>query len=174
MRLLYAATLVGALGIDEVSAEDNGARLFQMFENTCARKPVSGEALDAQARSLGYIHQNGPVAPDDLKRNLDDVNFWKLPDQGSNFAIDAYFSGPRAHYQVSCAIHADNVDLAAFVASLKRETNLPDLQPQSNPETGALTYAWMAEADGGKDILEVAAYRNGRVSVRFGYDVIAR
>jgi hypothetical protein len=175
MRLLYAAMLMGALGIGEASAEDNGERLFQTFEKTCARKPVSGEALDAQARNLGYVHQNGPVAPDDIKRDLDDINFWKLPDQSSNFAIDAYFAGPRAHYQVICSIHADNVDPAAFIEGLKRETTLPDPQTtKSNPETGTLTYTWMAEADGGKDKLEIHAFKNGWFSVTLSYDVIAR
>ncbi|WP_158814477.1 hypothetical protein [Methylocapsa sp. S129] len=174
MRLLCAAMLLSALGMGEALAEDNGERLFQIFERTCAMKPVSGEALDAQARSLGYIHQDGPVAPDDLKRDPDDINFWKLSDQGSNFAIDAYFGGPRAHYQVSCSVHADNVDPAAFIERLKRETTLPDPQTKSDPETGKLTYAWTAEADGGKDRLEVAAFRNGRVLVAFSYDVIAR
>jgi hypothetical protein len=173
MRLLYAALLC-ALGISEASAQDNGLRLLQMFENTCARKPVSGEALDVQARSLGYVHQNGPVAQDDIKRDPDDINFWKLPDQGSNFAIDAYFAGPRAHYQVSCSIHADNVDPAAFIEGLKREMTLPDPRTKSNPETGALTYTWMAEADGEKETLEVDAFKNGIVSVTFSYDVIAR
>ena len=174
MRLLYAAALLGALGAGQASAEDNGDRLFQMFQHTCARKPISGEALDAEARSLGYISQDGPVAPDDMKRDLDDINSWRLPDGGSNFAISAYFAGPRAHYQVSCSLHADNVDLAGFIAGLKRETTLPDQQPKSNPETGAVTYTWAAEADGGKDKLEIAAYKNGRVVVNFGYEVIAR
>jgi hypothetical protein len=174
MRLLCAATLVGALGVGQASAEDNGDRLFQMFENTCARKPVSGAALDAQARSLGYVNQNGPVAPDDPKRDPDDLYYWKLPDGGYNFAISIYFTGPRAHYQAICDIHADNVDLAAFIEGLKRETTLPDRQPKSNPETGAVTYAWTTEADGGKDTFEVAAYKNGRVNVHFAYEVIAR
>ena len=173
MRFLYVATLLGAFGIGEASAEDNGERLFQMFEQTCIGKPVSGEALDARARSLGYVHQNGPVAPDDGKRSLDDIHYWKLPEQGSNFAIDAYFVGPRAHYQTVCGIHADNVDVAAFVAGLMRETTLAELQTKSDPETGRLTYAWTAEADGGKDTLEVAAFKNGRVSVAFSYEVIA-
>jgi hypothetical protein len=174
MRLLYVAPLLGALGIGEASAEDNGDRLFQIFEKTCAEKPVSGEALDARARRLGYVHQNGPVAPDDLRRDPDDIHDWKLPEQGSNFAIDAYFAGPRANYRIVCAIHADNVDVAAFVEGLMRETTLPKPQTKSDPETGMLTYAWTAEADGGKDLLEVAAFKNGRVRIAFSYDVIAR
>jgi hypothetical protein len=174
MRLLYVAALLGALGIGEASAEDNGDRLFQMFEKTCAGKPVSSEALDARARGLGYVHQNGPVAPDDGKRDLDDIHYWRLPDEGSNFAIDAYFAGPRAHYRISCGIHAVNVDAAAFVAGVRRETTLPEPQTKSDPETGRLIYSWTAEEDGGKDVLEVDAFKNGRVSVTFTYDVIAR
>jgi hypothetical protein len=112
MRHFFVATLLGALSIGEASAEDNGQRLFQMFQKTCAGKPVSGEALDARARGLGYVHPNGPVAPDDLKRNPDDIHSWRLPEQGSNFAIDAYFAGPRTNYRIVCAIHADNVDIA--------------------------------------------------------------
>jgi hypothetical protein len=174
MRFFYLAALLGALGFGGASAEDNGERLFQMFEKTCAAKPISGEALDGRARPLGYVHQNGPVAPDDLKRDPDDIHFWKLPEQGSNFAIDAYFTGPRANYRTVCAIHADQVDAAAFVETLRRETTLPESQTNSDPQTGRLTYTWTAEADGGKDTLEVAAFRNGRVSVTFSYDVIAR
>jgi hypothetical protein len=174
MRLLYVATLLGAFGIGEASAEDNSERLFQIFEKTCAGKPVSGEALDARARGLGYVHQNGPVAPYDGKRNLDDIHSWRLPDEGANFAISAYFAGPRAHYRISCGIRADNVDAAAFVAGLVRETTLPEAQTKSDPETSKLTYSWTADEDGGKDVLEVAAYKNGRVSVTFTYDVIAR
>jgi hypothetical protein len=174
MRLLYAAMLVGALGIGQASAEDNGERLFQIFANTCVRKPVSGAALDALARSLGYVPEHGPVAPDDLKHDPDDLYFWKLPDGGSNFAISAYFAGLRAHYQVVCDIHANNVDLAAFVEILKRETTLAEQQPKSNPETGALTYTWTAEADGGKDTLEVAAFKSGIVNLHLAYEVIAR
>jgi hypothetical protein len=175
MRLLFVAILLSALGIGDALAEDNGARLLQLFEKTCAAKPDSGAALDTRARSFGYIHQNGPVAPDDLSRDPDDVNFWKLPDQGANFAIDAYFGGPRAHYQVACAIHADNVDPAAFLARLKRETTLPDPPvTKSDTQTGALSYSWTAEADGGKDVLEVHVSRDGRVSVAFTYEVIAR
>jgi len=174
MRLLYVATLLGAFGIGGASAEDNGERLFQTFEKTCAGKPVSGEALDVRARGLGYIHQNRPVAPDDLKRDPDDIHYWKLPEQGSNFAIDAYFVGSRAKYQTVCGIHADNVDVVAFVRGLRHETALPEPQTKSDPETGRLTYTWMTEADGGKDSLEVAAYRNGWVSVTFSYVVIAR
>jgi hypothetical protein len=174
MRLLYAAMLLGAFGIGEVSAEDNSERLLQMFEKTCAGKPISGEALDARARGLGYVHQNGSAAPDDGKRDLDDIHYWRLPEQGANFAIDAYFAGPRAHYRISCGIHADNVDVAAFVAGLRRETTLPEPQTKSDPETGRLTYAWTAEEDGGKDMLEVVAFKNGRVSVTFSYDVTAR
>jgi hypothetical protein len=41
MRLLYVAALLSAFGIGEASAEDNGERLFQMFEKSCAGKPVS-------------------------------------------------------------------------------------------------------------------------------------
>jgi hypothetical protein len=172
MRLLCVAMLLGAFGIGEASAEDNGERLLQIFEKTCVGKPVSGEALDALARGLGYVHQNGPAAPD--KQDPDDIHYWKLPEQGPNFAIDAYFVGPRAHYQVVCGIHADNVDVAALVEGIMRETTLPDPQTKSDTETGRLTYTWKAEADGGKDMLEVAAYKNGRVSVTFSYDVIAR
>jgi hypothetical protein len=174
MRLLYVAALWSAFGVGEALAEDNGERLFQMFEKTCAGKPVSGAALDARARALGYVHQNGPVAPDDLKRDPDDIHDWKLPEQGSNFAIDAYFAGPRANYRSVCGLHADNVDGAAFVAALRRQTTLPEPQTKSDPQTGRVTYAWTTAADGGKDLLEVAAYRNGRVSVTFSYDVIAR
>jgi hypothetical protein len=172
MRLLCVATLLGAFGIGEASAEDNGERLFQIFEKTCAGKPVSGEALDARARGLGYVHQNGPVAPDKL--DPDDIHFWRLPEQGSNFAIDAYFAGRRANYRTVCGIHAVNVDVAAFVEGLMRETTLPEAQAKSDPQTGALTYAWTAEADGGKDTLEVAASKSGLVSIIFSYDVIAR
>jgi hypothetical protein len=89
MRLLYVAALLVAFGIGEASAEDNGEKLFQNFEKTCAGKPTSGEALDVRARGLGYVHQDGPVAPDDPKRNFDDVHYWKLPEQGSDFGIDA-------------------------------------------------------------------------------------
>ncbi|WP_158818276.1 hypothetical protein [Methylocapsa sp. S129] len=174
MRLLYVATLLGAFGVGQASAEDNGERLLQIFEKTCAGKPVSGEALDAQARGLGYVHQNGAVAPDDLKRDPDDIHDWKLPEQGSNFALDAYFAGPRTHYRTVCGIHADNVDIAAFVERLMRETTLPQPQTKSDPKTGALSYIWTAEADGGKDTLEVDAYKNGRVRLAFSYDVIAR
>jgi hypothetical protein len=175
MRLLYVATLLGAFGIGDALAGDNGERLLLLFEKTCAAKPVSGEALDGQARGFGYIHQYGAVAPDDLKRDPDGVYSWKLPDQGSNFAISAYFGGLRAHYQVSCSIHADNVEPAAFLARLRSETELPDPQTtKSDAETGGLTYSWTAEADGGKDVLEVRTFRDGRVSLAFTYDVIAR
>jgi hypothetical protein len=172
MRLLYLAALLGAFGIREASADDNGERLFQILEKTCVRKPVSGEALDALARPLGYVHQDGRVAP--LKPNPDDIHYWRLPEQGQNFALDAYFAGPRANYRVVCGIHADNLDVAAFVQSLMHQTTLPEPQTKSDPDTGRLTYSWTAEADGGKDTLEVAAYKNGRVSVTFTYDVITR
>jgi hypothetical protein len=174
MRLLYVVTLLGAFSIGEASAEDNGERLFQIFEKTCAGKPVSGEALDARARGLGYVHQNGPVAADDLKRDRDDIHYWKLPGQGSNFAMDTYFVGPQAKYQAVCGIHADNVDVAPFVEGLMRGTTLPEPQAKSDPETGRWTYTWTTEVVGGKDTLEVAAYKNGKVSVTLSYDVIAR
>jgi hypothetical protein len=175
MRLLFVAALLATLDIGDAVAADNGAKLLQIFEKTCAAKPVSGEALDGQARSFGYINQYGPVAPDDLKRDPDDVYSWKLPAQDSNFAISAYFGGPRAHYQVSCSIHADNVEAADFLARLRSETNLLDPQTtKSDAGTGALTYSWTAEADGGKDVLQVRTFRDGRVSLAFTYDVIAR
>jgi len=174
MRLLTLAALLAAFGIGEASAEDNGGRLFQMFQKTCAGKPVSAEALDARARGLGYVHPDGPVAPEDPTRDPDDIHFWKLPEQGSNFAIDAYFTGRRAKYQVVCGMHADTVDVAAFVETLRRETTLPEPQTKSDPETGRVSYAWTVEAGGGKDVLDVAAYRNGRVSITFTYDVIVR
>ena len=150
-----------------------GARTV-FVEKTCAAKPVSGEALDARAHSLGYVHQDGPVAPDDPQRDPDDIHYWKLPGQGANFALDAYFAGRRTHYRTVCGLHADNVDVAAFIARLMREAKLAQAQEKSDPETGRLSYAWTAEADGGKDALEVAAYKNGRVSVTFSYDVIGR
>ena len=114
-------------------------------------------------------HQDGPVAADDPNRDLDDTHFWKLSDQGSNFAIEAYFVGPRTNYHTICGIHADNVDVAAFLEGLKRGTKLPDPLTKSDPETGRLTYTWTAKADGGKDALKVAAYKNGRVSITFTY-----
>jgi hypothetical protein len=176
MRVLYAATLVAALGVGEALAEDNGTELFQRFAKTCAMKPISGEALDARARSIGYVPQNGPIAPDDPKRDPDDVFFWRLPDQGVSFALDAYFTGRRAHYQVVCSIRGENVDFAAFVEGLKRETTLPDPKGGTNPNTGAPIYTWTVDADGGKDKLEVAAYGEARrrVLVTLTYDVIAR
>lgn len=119
-------------------------------------------------------HQDGPVAADDPNRDLDDTHFWKLSDQGSNFAIEAYFVGPRTNYHTISGIHADNVDVAAFLEGLKRGTKLPDPLTKSDPETGRLTYTWTAKADGGKDALKVAAYKNGRVSITFTYSVIAR
>jgi hypothetical protein len=174
MRLLYVAAVLGAFGMGEASAEDNGARLLQIFEQTCAGKPASGAALDASARSLGYANQNWPVAPDDSRRALDDVYFWKLPDQGSKFAIDAYFAGPRAHYRVVCGLHADHVDVAAFVASVKREMKLAEASEKTDAETGRVTYGWTGQTGGGEDVLEVAAFRNGRVSVTLTYDVRGR
>jgi hypothetical protein len=178
MRLLYVATLVGtlALGIGEASAEDNGQELFQRFAKTCGMKPVSGEALDMQARGIGYLLQNGPLPPDDPKRDLDLVLFWKLPDRGSDFALNAYIVGLRAHYQVICSIHADNVDFAAFIESLKRETTLPEPQATSSAETGAPVYVWTVPADGATDKMEVRAYGEDRrrVNVTLTYDVIAR
>jgi hypothetical protein len=170
MRLLYVAMLLGAFGIGGAAAEDNGARLLQIFEKTCAGKPVSGAALDQRARALGYANQNWPLAPDDSKRDLDDIYYWKLPDQGSNFGIDAYFAGPRANYRISCGVHAENVDVGAFVAGLGREMKLPAAKVDA--ETG--TYAWTLEADGGKDALVVKGFKSGRVSVTVTYDVVGR
>ena len=177
MRFLYfcAATALGLAVVCEAPAADNGERLVQVFSKTCAKKPVTAGAMDTLARGLGYSHQNGPVAADDPKRDPDDVHFWKLREQGSNFAIDAYFSGPRAHYQVSCSIKADDIAAAAFLAVLKRETTLPD--PQStklDPDSGSSTYIWTAEVDGAQDKLEVNASRNGRVRIALTYVVIGR
>lgn len=176
MRHLYAATLFLALGVGQASAEDDGEELFQRFAKTCAMKPISGEALDARARSIGYVPQNGPVAPDDPKRDPDDIFFWRLPDQGGSFGLDAYFTGRRAHYQVVCSIRGENVDLAAFIDGFKRETTLPDPQIATRPDTVAPVYTWAVEDDGGQDKLEVAAYGQGRrrVVVTLTYDVIAR
>jgi hypothetical protein len=176
MRLLYAATLASAFGIGEASAEDNGEQLFQTFAKTCAMKPISGEALDARARSIGYVSEFGSVPPDDPKRDRDDLFFWTLPDQGKSFALNAYFAGPRARYQVVCSISGENVDFAAFVAGLKRESTLPEPQMGTSSGTGAPVYTWTVDADGAKDKLEVAAYGPARrkVVVTLTYDVIAR
>ena len=174
MRLLPATMLIVALGIGRASAEDNGERLFQMFERTCATKPVSGEALDAQARGLGYVSRNAPVSSGDLTRKLDDIYDWKLPDQGFNFALNAYLFGPRAHYQVSCSIHARDVDPAALLAIVKRETALPDPQTKTDPETGMQSHIWTAEVEGGKDTMQINTFKNGNASITLNYDVIAR
>lgn len=138
-------------------------------------KPTSGAALDARARAIGYVPQSGPVAPDDPKRDPDDVFFWKLPDEGANFTLNAYFTGRRAHYQVVCSIRGDDVDFTAFVDGLKRESRLPDPQVTKSPADAPI-YTWTVDADGGKDKLEVAAYGEARrrVVVTLTYDVIAR
>ena len=172
------ATLFSALAFagGEASADDNGHELFQRFAKTCAMKPVSGEALDKQARGVGYVLQHGPLPPDDPKQDLDLLLSWSLPDRGSDFALDAYIVGLRAHYQVICSIHADNVDLAALMESLERETTLPVPQATSSAQTGAPVYIWTVPADGATDKLEVRAYgaERRRVNVTLTYDVIAR
>ncbi len=176
MPPLFAAIMLSALGVGQAAAQDNGEELFEKFSKTCATKPLSGAELDARARSLGYVSQNEASDPDDGKRNLDFLYFWRLSNQHVNFALDAYFTGPRTHYQVDCSIHADNVDFDAFVGGLKRNTSLPAPQVTSDPKTGAPIYTWTADADGGKDVLEIEGFGEDhrRVSVRFAYDVIAR
>jgi hypothetical protein len=176
MRLWFAAIMLCALGIGRASAEDNGEELFENFAKTCATKPVSGAELDARARGLGYISQNGANDPDDGKRDLDFLYFWKLPNKHTNFAINAYFFGPRAHYQVNCSIRSDNVDFNAFVGTLERNTSLPPPQMTSDPKTGAPIYTWTVDSDGANDILQVEAFGEDRrrADVRLTYEVIAR
>ena len=177
MRLCFAAIALGALiGAGQAWAEDNGEALFQRFAKTCATKPISAAELDARARSLGYVSNIGPSDPDDGRVDLDFIYFWKLPDQGPDFAISTYFYGPRAHFQVNCAIRANNVGYDAFVASLKLNTSLPEPQVTSDSKTGAPIYTWTVDADGAKDILVVEGFGedNRRVDVRLTYEVIAR
>ena len=177
MRLCFAAVAVCMLvSSRQASADDNGAALFQRFAKICATKPVSGAELDVRARSLGYASSNGTNDPDDGKRDLDFLYFWKLPGEGPNYAIDTYFYGPRAHFEVNCAISANNVDLDGFVASLKSNPSLSEPQVTSDPKTGAPIYTWTVDADGAKDILVVEGFGEDRrrVDVRLTYEVIAR
>jgi hypothetical protein len=176
MRLWFAAIMFVALATGRASADDNGDELFQKFARTCATKPLSGAELDGRARGLGYVSQIGPDNPDDDKRDLDFLYFWRLPNKRANFAIDAYFFGPRAHYQVNCSIRSDNVDFEAFVGGLERNTSLPAPQITSDPKTGAPIYTWTVDAEGAKDILVIEAFGEDRrrVDVRLTYDVIAR
>jgi hypothetical protein len=176
MRLVLAAIMFCALCPGRASAEDNGEELFQKFAGTCATKPVSGAELDARARSLGYVSRNGSDDPDDGKRDLDFLYFWRLPDKGANLAVDAYFFGPRAHFQVVCSVTSGDVDFDAFVESLKRNTSLPAPQVTSDPKTGAPIYGWTVDADGWKDVLQVEGFGadHRRVDVWLTYDVVAR
>jgi hypothetical protein len=176
MRLGFAAIMFVALGMGLALADDNGGELFQNFAKTCGTKPLSGAELDTRARRLGYLRQNGSNDPDDGKRDLDFLYFWRLPDKRTDFAIDAYFFGPRAHYQVNCAIRSGNVDFDAFVEGLERNTSLPAPQVTSDPKTNAPIYTWTVDAEGANDILVVEAFGEDhrRVDVRLTYEVIAR
>jgi hypothetical protein len=174
MRLAIVAMLIGTLSAGRALAADDGDALLHKFAETCATKPVSAEALDMLARAVGYMPEHGPVAPDDLSRNPDDIYSAKLPDQGSNFAISAYFGGSRAHYEVSCGMRGQQVDASAFVELLRRETTLPDPQIAADAEIGKQTFVWTADDDGGKDKLEIDAFTDGRLSLTFTYDVISR
>lgn len=176
MRLWVAVIMMGVLGMGRACAEDNGDELFQEFAQTCGMKPVSGAELDARARKLGYVSQSGAGDPDDGKRDLDFLYFWKLSDNRSNFAIDAYFFGPRAHFEVNCSIRSENVDFDAFVGGLARNTSLPAPQVASDPKTGAPIYTYSVDADGATDVLEVEGFGEDhrRVGIRLTYQVIAR